>query len=157
MVHHFRRAKFEWVSNFPPGHWALGLQKLPLVRFKDCACLCRTNDTGLSPTVGTHIVRPPSLPPSRGRVSRPKVVKDEGAPLDMPLGGSPKGLPYPSPKKFMGTLEGAASRTRRPAHGRATARVAPTGIWKCLRIRRLSELNLSPTNPKGALLKCIPN
>ena len=33
----FRRAKFEWQSKFPPGHWALGLQKLPLVRFNLCA------------------------------------------------------------------------------------------------------------------------
>ena len=24
-------------SEFPPGHWALGLQKLPLLRFHDCA------------------------------------------------------------------------------------------------------------------------
>ena len=33
----FRRAKFEWVSNFPPGHWALSLQNLFLVRFQVCA------------------------------------------------------------------------------------------------------------------------
>ena len=33
----FRRTKFEWQSKFPPGHWALGLQKLPLVRFNLCA------------------------------------------------------------------------------------------------------------------------
>ena len=29
--------KSEWVSEFQPGHWALGLQKLPLVRFHTCA------------------------------------------------------------------------------------------------------------------------
>ena len=29
----------------PPGHWALGLQKLPLVRFHDCAWVCRANGT----------------------------------------------------------------------------------------------------------------
>ena len=37
VVHHFRRAKSEWPSKFPPGHWALGLQKLPPVRFHSCA------------------------------------------------------------------------------------------------------------------------
>jgi len=30
----FRRAKFEQVSQFPPGHWALGVQSLLLVRFQ---------------------------------------------------------------------------------------------------------------------------
>ena len=29
--------KSEWVSEFQPGRWALGLQKLPLVRFRICA------------------------------------------------------------------------------------------------------------------------
>ena len=33
----FRRVKFEWVPNFPPGHWALSLQNLFLVRFQVCA------------------------------------------------------------------------------------------------------------------------
>ena len=36
-MYHFRRAKSEWPSKFPPGHWALGLQKLPPVRFHSCA------------------------------------------------------------------------------------------------------------------------
>ena len=27
----------EWPLQFLPGHWALSLQKLPLMRFKDCA------------------------------------------------------------------------------------------------------------------------
>ena len=36
------------LSGFPqfnPGHWALGLQKLLLLRFKDCAWLCRAGDS----------------------------------------------------------------------------------------------------------------
>ena len=33
----FRRVKFEWVSKFPPGHRALSLQNLFLVRFQVCA------------------------------------------------------------------------------------------------------------------------
>ena len=45
----FRRVKFEWVSNFPPGHWALGLQKFRLVRFHYCAWRCRTNAPGANP------------------------------------------------------------------------------------------------------------
>ena len=32
-------------SQFPPGHRALGLQKLPLVRFHDCAWFGRTGDS----------------------------------------------------------------------------------------------------------------
>ena len=32
ILQHFRRAKFEWRSKFPPGHWALVFPKLQLVR-----------------------------------------------------------------------------------------------------------------------------
>ena len=38
--------KSEWVSEFQPGRWALGLQKLPLVRFHTCAWVSRTNAPG---------------------------------------------------------------------------------------------------------------
>ena len=55
----FRRAKSEWSPRFLPGHWALGLQKLPLLRFHSRAWLCRANVPG---AVGAHIVRPPNLP-----------------------------------------------------------------------------------------------
>ena len=37
----FRRAKSEWRSKFPPGHWALAVQKLPLLRFHNRAWPCR--------------------------------------------------------------------------------------------------------------------
>ena len=63
----FRRAKSEWRSKFPPGHRALGLQKLPLVQFNFRAWLNRTNGTGAGYTVGAAISRP-SLPPWRGKV-----------------------------------------------------------------------------------------
>ena len=76
-------------SEFPPGHWALGMQKLPLLRFNLCACLCRANAFGANPggpvwdrplrrreTVfviccrGGSQTRPlSSLPPQRGKVS----------------------------------------------------------------------------------------
>ena len=36
-------------SEFPPGHWALSLQKLRLVQFNFCAWLCRTNVPGAFP------------------------------------------------------------------------------------------------------------
>ena len=36
-------------SEFPPGHWALGLQKLRLVQFNFCAWFCRTNAPGAFP------------------------------------------------------------------------------------------------------------
>ena len=39
-------------SEFPPGHWALGLQKLRLVRFNFCAWFCRTNVPGTNDAVG---------------------------------------------------------------------------------------------------------
>ena len=41
----FRREKFEWVSKLPPD-WALGLQKLPLVRFNARAWVFSTNAPG---------------------------------------------------------------------------------------------------------------
>ena len=45
---------------FPPGHWALGLQKLPLVRFRFGAWLCRANGTGAAYAVGAGaLTRPP--------------------------------------------------------------------------------------------------
>ena len=46
MLLDFRRAKREWPPRFLPGHWALGLQKLPLVRFHTCAWVSRTNAPG---------------------------------------------------------------------------------------------------------------
>jgi len=42
----FRRAESEWVSEFPPGHWALGVQKLQLLRFHNRAWLCRADMPG---------------------------------------------------------------------------------------------------------------
>ena len=39
-------------SKFPPGHWALGLQKFPLVRFHDCAWIYRANAPGVEYAVG---------------------------------------------------------------------------------------------------------
>ena len=51
----------------PPSAACLGGKFQP-VRVHWYAWLCRTSDTGLSPTVGAHIVRPPSLPSSRGKV-----------------------------------------------------------------------------------------
>ena len=56
----FRCAKSEWVSEFPPGHWALGLQKLPLLRFHSCAWVVQTNVPGSVSTVGAGVLtRPP--------------------------------------------------------------------------------------------------
>ncbi len=42
---------------FIPGHRALGLQKLPLVRFHDCAWVCRANAHGLLSAVGAAFDR----------------------------------------------------------------------------------------------------
>ena len=55
----FRRAKSEWVFEFPPGHWALGLQKLPLLRFHSCAWVVQTNVPGSVSAVGAGVLTPP--------------------------------------------------------------------------------------------------
>ena len=52
---HFRHAKSEWRSKFPPGHWALGLQKLLLLRFHNCAWRCRANAPGPFSAVGAAL------------------------------------------------------------------------------------------------------
>ena len=52
---HFRHAKSEWRSKFPPGHWALGLQKLLLLRFHNCAWPCRANAPGPFSAVGAAL------------------------------------------------------------------------------------------------------
>ena len=49
MEKYFRRAKSEWRSKFPPGHRALGLQNLELLRFQNCAWLYRANVPGANP------------------------------------------------------------------------------------------------------------
>ena len=50
-------------SGFPlfnPGHWALGMQKLPLLRLHNRAWLCRTNGYGVVFAVGAGaLTRPP--------------------------------------------------------------------------------------------------
>ena len=56
ILQNFRRAKMEWPPRFIPGHWALGLQKLPLLRFPWCAWRCRANDTGPVSHVGATLV-----------------------------------------------------------------------------------------------------
>ena len=62
MLLNFRRAKMEWPPRFLPGHWALGLQKLPLVRFRWCAWVSRTNAHGPVSAVGATlaVARKPS-------------------------------------------------------------------------------------------------
>ena len=54
--------KWSGFPRFLPGHWALGLQKLPLLRFHSRAWLCRAKAPGVFTAVGAHIVRPPNLP-----------------------------------------------------------------------------------------------
>ena len=68
-MQNFRRAKFEWRPKFTPGHWALGLQRLPLLRFHLRAWLCRAGGgwcravgRGLLDTPRTSAGRPVSGP-----------------------------------------------------------------------------------------------
>ena len=52
---------------FPPGHRALGLQNLPLVRFNSRAWLCRANVPGAGYAVGAGALTRPQAFPFRGR------------------------------------------------------------------------------------------
>ena len=57
---------------FLPGHWALGLQNLPLVPFHGCAWPCRTNAPSPFSAVGAHSVRPRAgLGPAPGEWDQP--------------------------------------------------------------------------------------
>ena len=115
---------------FIPGHWALALQKLMLVRFHLCAWLCRANALGSSLAVGAapcgrpsrmvhnrsvgaaRLGRPPSLPPPRGKV--PPKGADEGDLLAAQAipGGRPKGLPYPNQEDSWETCRAGACPRR---------------------------------------------
>ena len=59
-------------SKFPPGHWALGLQKLPLLRFHNCAWLGRTNALGPFSAVGAAHPGRPRLPEPNLSSNTPK-------------------------------------------------------------------------------------
>ena len=74
-------------SKFPPGHWALGLQKLKLVRFHSRAWLCRAGG-GWCRAVGRGLLGAPRT--SAGRpVSGPYKRRDSFClcPSSLPLGG----------------------------------------------------------------------
>ena len=47
--------KWSGIPLFNPGHWALGMQKLSLLRLHNCAWLCRTNAPGVVPAVGATL------------------------------------------------------------------------------------------------------
>ena len=68
-------------SGFPlfnSGHWALGMQKLSLLRLHNCAWLCRTNAPGVVPAVGAAlaVARKPS--PYKGESGWPKARRMRG-------------------------------------------------------------------------------
>ena len=90
----FRRAKSEWVFEFPPGHWALGLQKLPLLRFHSCAWVVQTNVPGSVSAVGAGVLtRPPWQFPclfvgatlAVARKPSPSKGADEGGHQELPI------------------------------------------------------------------------
>ena len=47
-------------SKFPPGHWALGLHKFPLVRFHNCAWIYRANAPDVEYAVGAGVLTRPT-------------------------------------------------------------------------------------------------
>ena len=83
VVYHFRRANSEWPSKFPPGHWALGLQKLGLVQFRSCAWRCPANIPGTNPG-GPVWDRPLREQHSRSYIRRRGGSKTR--PQNLPLG-----------------------------------------------------------------------
>ena len=97
----------------PPSAACLGGKFQP-VRVHWYAWLCQTNDTGLSPTVGAPIVRPPSLPPLKGKgapvltLGRMRVTSW----LGQSTGGSPKGLPYAKRKPSRPCCRGGTCPSR---------------------------------------------
>ena len=82
-MYHFRRANSEWLSKFPPGHWALGLQKLGLVQFRSCAWRCPANIPGTNPG-GPVWDRPLREQHSRSYIRRRGGSKTR--PQNLPLG-----------------------------------------------------------------------
>ena len=70
-------------SAIPPGHWALALQKLPLVRFHLCAWVCRANGGSPNPA--------PPKPSPRGEGGWPPGQTDEGADFGPLVGAAPCG------------------------------------------------------------------
>ena len=111
--------KWSGFPRFLPGHWALGLQKLPLVRFHYCAWLCRANAPGANSA-------PPKPSPWGGRWHG-EAVTDEGAGVGPLVGAAPCGHPSQTShyQEGSGTAagEGAtphADRVETPADNRQT-------------------------------------
>ena len=140
----FRRAKSEWRSKFPPGHWALGLQKLLLLRFRWRAWLCRSgggwcwavgrDDLGAPLGVVSQIHR-------RGGYQPPAHCSNAlvGATLAVARntgrsGTGPYGIhrtsfciaPCGRPSLGRDTCRARPPGRAAPAHERETARAAPT-------------------------------
>ena len=80
-------------SKFPPGHWALGLQKFRLVRSRWCAWLYRANAPGANPGWA-------GLGPAPARKTQPFCIRRRGGSQTRPPGtfgclrrGDPCGRP----------------------------------------------------------------
>ena len=149
----FRRAKLGVVGcDSFRAHWGLGLQKLELLRFQNCAWLCRANGSGAydggSPK-GLPYTKNETSPVSAvgaAHLGRPSFV-GHGACRARPPGravpptdGRPRGSPLQDCKNVWEAWKPQAAQC-----------AAPTEIRKRLRLRRPPEPNLGPANPKGAL------
>ena len=86
------------------------MQKLSLVRFHDCAWLCRTNASGPSPTVGAAlaVVRKPS--PLKGEGGWPKARRMRVLSRKVALRARESPSRYPSPAKVPPCQKGGAKR-----------------------------------------------
>ena len=140
----FRRAKSEWRSKFPPGHWALGLQKLLLLRFRWRAWLCRSgggwcwavgrDDLGAPLGVVSQIHRrggyqPPAHCSNALVGATLAVTRNTGRPVSGPYGIHRTSFciaPCGRPSLGRDTCRARPPERAAPAHERATARAAPT-------------------------------
>ena len=108
----FRRAKSEWRSKFPPGHWALAMWKIgagavPLPR------LAWPSRCSRCWAVGRGLLDAPRM--RAGQCPAPTIKKDgfrihvgaahRAARLPW-IGGRPKGLPYPTLEEFLENRRG---------------------------------------------------
>ena len=130
------------LSGFPlfnPGHWALGLQNLELLRFQNCAWLCRANAPGPLSAVGAAFGRPQAFPLPGGRTIPPDRGKcpggtkgagwpegpDEGDVLNARTPGkSPRAGLGPAPTAFIGQVSAFLQ-------GRHTGPPGPVGRDAC--------------------------
>ena len=109
---HFRRAKSEWRSKFPPGHWALAMWKigagavpLPRLAWPSRCSRCWAVGRGLLDAPRMRAGQCPAPTIKRDGFRIHVVAAHRAARLPW-IGGRPKGLPYPTLEEFLENCRG---------------------------------------------------